>query len=955
MTHFFEKRDRWGHGMALWVLLLMVFLTPFAWWAIKQIDLHNDVRNWLPSSDPQSRTLSWFQEQFQVEDRILVSWKGSSLNDPRVEQFALRLEGKPDHEGIRRNGLKQIQSVTTPNEVIERMVEHKVERAEAIRRLKGILIGIGGLKVRLAEAGQSNSRRTIKTLVQRVNERFGMDLEVEIPLAESQELIAEIEYSDFDDAEKTGEQNSEQDSEVVASLTESETIPTYDELQRYNFSIAWRGSHVDPDRTKHVRDFLLSHRGRPTAAAPEGELLVEDCFFGIGSPVAVSISFTKAGLADKSGTLEAIRRTAAEVGIDKHDLHLGGRLVAGSELNNQVKNVAWNSLYPLTHLHKRSPLLLSALVGIVLAFLMLRSFRLASLVLLVSAYTTLLAVAIVPVTNGSMNMVLVVMPTLLSVLTISAAIHVANYWKHAAYRDNRTAVVEAMKMARQPCLLASVTTAIGLLSLTTSPLTPVRDFGLYSAIGCLIALGVVLYGFPSLLQFWPAQPPKLKEVDRSDWKNLGNFLSNRRYPVILGCLAAFGVCTYGLKWFQTETKVIRYFPAESQVVQDYNFLEENLADIVPVVTIVRFDDQVQHSLNFLQRMELVRDIQNAMRRHPQISGTMSLADFQPVSTLPPTNAGFLQKVRFNRTAFEVEKRARESEAAHTFLTTAEEPTDLYETGDQRLNKAGDELWQISAQVAIMSDMNYADFMAELDDIAKSVLKTHAGSDHIVTGMVPVFLRTQQAVLDSLITSFALAFAVIAVVMMVLLKNPLAGLVTMLPNLLPVGIVFGLISWNGIAVDIGTMITASVALGIAVDGTLHLITWFQIGIRQGLSRREAVAEALSRCGPAMWQTSTAVGLGLLMLYPADLLLIKRFGWLMSALIGTALVADVIFLPALLAGPLGSLIQKTLLRSGSVEPKSSKQEQEPEPQPVTVALAEPFVSRPATRSRSILRID
>ncbi len=106
---------------------------------------------------------------------------------------------------------------------------------------------------------------------------------------------------------------------------------------------------------------------------------------------------------------------------------------------------------------------------------------------------------------------------------------------------------------------------------------------------------------------------------------------------------------------------------------------------------------------------------------------------------------------------------------------------------------------------------------------------------------------------------------------------------------------------------------------------------------------------------MWQTSTAVGLGLLMLYPADLLLIKRFGWLMSALIGTALVADVIFLPALLAGPLGSLIQKTLLRSESAESELSKQEQESEPQPVAVALTEPYFPRAATQSRRILRVD
>jgi predicted RND superfamily exporter protein len=951
MTHFFEKRDRWGHGMALWVLLLMVLVAPFAWLAIKQIDLKNDVRNWLPSSDPQSKTLSWYQNQFKVEDRILVSWKGSSLSDPRVEEFAHRLEGKPDQEGIQRNGLKQIQSVTTPNELIQRMVEHKVERDEAIRRLKGILIGTGRFKVRLSEAGKQNNRRTIETLVQRVNEKFGMDLEVEIHSAESQELIAEMEHAASSDAEETETLGSESG----APLRGTESIPIYSEVREYDFSVGWRGIHVDPDRTKHVRKFMLAHRGRKYAAAPEGELLVEECFFVIGSPVAISISLNEAGLADKSGTLEAIRRTATEVGIDEDDLHLGGRIVAGSELNRQVKTVAWNPLYPITHLHKRSPLLLSALVGIVLAFLMLRSFRLATLVILVSAYTTFLALAVVPVTNGSMNMVLVVMPTLLSVLTISAAIHVANYWKHAAYRDNRTAVVEAVKMARKPCILAGVTTSIGLLSLTTSPLTPVRDFGLYSAIGCLIALVVVLYGFPSLLQFWPARAPKLKEVDRSDWKSLGNFLSNRRYPVILACMAAFVVCTYGLKWFRTETKVIRYFPDESRVVQDYNFLEENLAGIVPVVTIVRFDDQAQHSLNFLQRMELVRDVQNKMRHHPQISGTMSLADFQPVSTLPPINAGFLRKARFNRRSVEVETRARESKAAQTFLTTAKEPTDLYETGDQRLNRAGDELWQISAQVAIMSDMNYADLTTDLDNMARSVLKKHAGSDHVVTGMVPLFLRTQQAVLDSLITSFALAFAVIAVVMMVLLKNPIAGLLTMLPNLLPVGIVFGLISWNALAVDIGTMITASVALGIAVDGTLHLITWFQIGIRQGLTRREAVAEALSHCGPAMWQTSAAVGLGLLMLYPADLLLIKRFGWLMSALIGTALVADVIFLPALLAGPLGSLIQKTLLRSESEKLELSKQKQKFEPQPVAVALAKPYFSRATTASRRILRID
>ena len=176
-------------------------------------------------------------------------------------------------------------------------------------------------------------------------------------------------------------------------------------------------------------------------------------------------------------------------------------------------------------------------------------------------------------------------------------------------------------------------------------------------------------------------------------------------------------------------------------------------------------------------------------------------------------------------------------------------------------------------------------------------------------VVPLFLRTQQAVLRSLIESFGLAFALIAIVMIVVLRHPISGLISMLPNLFPVGVVFGLISWARIPVDIGTMITASVALGIAIDGTLHLITWFQEGIRDGLSRDEATCKALRHCGPAMWQTSIAIALGMLMLTGADLLLISRFGWLMAALIAMALIGDVVLLPALLHGWLGAIIERT----------------------------------------------
>jgi predicted RND superfamily exporter protein len=198
-------------------------------------------------------------------------------------------------------------------------------------------------------------------------------------------------------------------------------------------------------------------------------------------------------------------------------------------------------------------------------------------------------------------------------------------------------------------------------------------------------------------------------------------------------------------------------------------------------------------------------------------------------------------------------------------------------------------------------------------------------------MIPLFLATQHELLQSFIFSFTGAFGSIALVVMLVLRHPIAGLLAMVPNVLPIVAVFGLISWCGLHIDIGSTITASIALGITIDGTLHLITWFRLGIQQGKSREEAVAQALGHCGPAMWQTTLIVSCGLLMLYPADLILISRFGWLMAALLGAASITDLVLTPALLAGPLGYLIQRctpipaevaALARTADPEPGTPK---------------------------------
>ena len=106
---------------------------------------------------------------------------------------------------------------------------------------------------------------------------------------------------------------------------------------------------------------------------------------------------------------------------------------------------------------------------------------------------------------------------------------------------------------------AGLTSAIGQASLVTSSLAPIRDFGVYSAIGTLISLGVTLYGLPALLQIWPSKPPKPEELDSAFWHGFAAWIAARHKIVTVVTLLASAICMWGLVYFKTETRVIRYF------------------------------------------------------------------------------------------------------------------------------------------------------------------------------------------------------------------------------------------------------------------------------------------------------------------------------------------------------------------------------------------------------------
>ena len=189
-----------------------------------------------------------------------------------------------------------------------------------------------------------------------------------------------------------------------------------------------------------------------------------------------------------------------------------------------------------------------------------------------------------------------------------------------------------------------------------------------------------------------------------------------------------------------------------------------------------------------------------------------------------------------------------------------------------------------------------------------------------TGIIPIVYKAQNQLLKSLINSIALAFLMIAGVMMLLLRdwsspfsfknsiNLVGGVVSMLPNIFPVVLVFGIMGWTGNLVDIGSMMTASVAMGVAVDDTIHFLSWYRLGLQQGKTRLDAIRSAYDRVATAMTQTTLIGGLGLFAFALSTFTPTQKFGILMLFLLSAALIGDLIFLPALLASPLGRFFGK-----------------------------------------------
>lgn len=393
----------------------------------------------------------------------------------------------------------------------------------------------------------------------------------------------------------------------------------------------------------------------------------------------------------------------------------------------------------------------SLALGLGLSLILLRSVRLMMMVFFVGGVSAMGSLSLVWWGNASVDAILLTMPSLVYVLGMSGAIHIVNYYREAVNEHGSANAPErAITHALVPCTLASLTTAIGLLSLCSSNILPIRKFGIFSAMGVMATLALLFFFLPSALTIFPPPSKLIKDASQkvdgriqAFWAAVGAFILRRHWYVNAACFALLIGLGLGLLRINTSVQLLKMFDSNSQIIRDYAWLEENFGRLVPMELVVRFPaglqrpaeaddsmtsedfDQARTQLSMLERAEAVARIQTVMQdefgyRGQNIVGRgMSASTF--LRDFPDPSRGYdSMRSVFNRKL----QKARSELLESDYLA-------LETTGDS----AGAELWRISLRLGALNDVDYGEFVETLRGVVEPVVTSYRVRHEVLDAVV----------------------------------------------------------------------------------------------------------------------------------------------------------------------------------------------------------------------------
>jgi hypothetical protein len=537
----------------------------------------------------------------------------------------------------------------------------------------------------------------------------------------------------------------------------------------------------------------------------------------------------------------------------------------------------------------------------------------------------------------SINFVTSILPPMILSIALTYCIHIlTEYFENSrnlsAYDPE--VLEKSVRHVAYPIMLSTLTTVIGFGSLLYTSIDSIGQFGLYAAIGTffsmVLSLTVISAGVVARHKTGHAMPETIKSLERHIEK-LSRLMIRNPGKVWLVVFLMIGVSAYGLYILPIETSLIRYLPDDHDIQEANRFVEEKLCGIVPIELFLESRSTRFTTPDLAHR---VRRFQEQVASVPYLDKTLSyvnlIQDFDRMfsgepNNVPPSEDEIRDYLRFYAPApasgaLDPEEEAELNEANRLVLlemqgasATGTIPGTIASATETSAPAAvppflpGGMLGELLSADSLKAhvSMRYRDRTSRdmiegfrlIEAIAK---KEFAGTDvkATITGRAPLWAEVSEIIVWNEITSFGFSLLIISVIIAVYFRSLKIGLVSMIPNILPMIYTYGIMGLTGTTFNTVTGMIASIAIGLAVDDTIHIICQFQHELEKDGNECEALVRTMVHKGRATVSASIILCSGFSVLALSSFGPTRYFGIFISIGVAAALLCELLITPVAL---------------------------------------------------------
>jgi hypothetical protein len=565
----------------------------------------------------------------------------------------------------------------------------------------------------------------------------------------------------------------------------------------------------------------------------------------------------------------------SEAVLSKHEelagrFHLAGWTVTNLSLSQYMKSdVA--VFIPVTYLFITLTI-----------WLFFRNVRLTLLALANISVCTGATMGLFPLLGITLNNVTTVVPPLVMALALADSVHIFAHLDKKLL-DHGRSPAKALEMILQrvitPCFLTSLTTAVGFISLTVSDIPPIKEFGYVASVGMIFEFLFSFFLLPPLMLM--CRPETIYSHQRQEvgmgafLDRLSTFVQTYARPITAVVMLLVLGAVWAASAIRVETNLLEYFKPSSPLRQELSYIEPRLSGVGTVDISVKAGER--DALRDPAKLAVIDRLQTFALTLPGVDRTMSFVDF-----LKDMNMSFHNE----DPDFYTIPESRELVSQYLLLYDSDDM-------DEFITPEYDQ-----ARILIRISEHSSAGQAKLIHALRTFIDQHEhdGLQIRVTGRALQDVNTIDVLVWGQVESLALAAAVITFIMFLALRSLVTGALSLIPNLFPIIINFGIMGLLGIPLNTSTALISVVALGIAVDDTIHFLTEYNRRRADNLPMREALRRTTLEKGTAICASSLILVIGFSVLMLSSFVPTISFGGLSAVIMITALIGDLIVLPA-----------------------------------------------------------